>query len=61
MNDPREEKEYPKVPCIECEGTGYVSELEPCMQCCGTGEREMTFDEYQTFINRQKYGHHEKL
>lgn len=61
MNDPRNEKSRPTVKCAECDGTGYVSELEPCYTCVGTGMREMNDDELETFKNNQKYGHHEKL
>jgi RecJ-like exonuclease len=61
MSDPRDEHDNPEIDCKECEGTGYVNDLEVCMACCGTGKRPMTEDELETFKNNQKYGHHEKL
>lgn len=61
MNDPTKEQSRPVIACVECEGTGYISELEPCYTCLGTGVREMNDDELETFINQQKYGHDEKL
>ncbi|OGM08872.1 hypothetical protein A2Z67_02585 [Candidatus Woesebacteria bacterium RBG_13_36_22] len=61
MNDPTNEHDVPEIEYTECEGTGYVGELEPCYTCCGTGKRPMSNDELDTFKNNQKYGHHEKL
>lgn len=57
--DPNSVNSYgPDDACPSCR---HNDALPICSECQGDGKREMNFDEYQTFVNNMKYGHHEKL
>jgi RecJ-like exonuclease len=44
-------------PCSNC---GLYDCLPECDQCEGKGERQMTEEEYNAYIEHLKYGHEEK-